>query len=139
MQGLKNNSTRAALFYNKKRRNSTVKKFYLAGENILAGEICYLTAGEMLKVNSSLLATEPLSVLGIALTNITSGQSGEFVLKGDYTTTGLTTGVPYYVASVSGHYTTTAPSTSGHIVRNIGKAKSSSLLNFDPSYIYKTV
>ncbi len=81
MQGLKNNSTRAALFYNKKRRNSTVKKFYLAGENILAGEICYLTAGEMLKVNSSLLATEPLSVLGIALTNITSGQSGEFVLR----------------------------------------------------------
>lgn len=59
--------------------------------------------------------------------------SGIILTKGKYTTTGLTAGAIYYLSETAGGITTTAPTTSGAIVRVIGKALSTTVLYFNPS------
>ena len=67
-------------------------------------------------------------ILGIALAG------NKILTRGIYTTTGLTKGAAYYVGGTGGLITTTQPSTTGLIVRIIGRAKSTTQLDFNPSH-----
>ena len=58
------------------------------------------------------------------------------VTHGIYTTTGLTAGATYYISETTGAITTTAPTTSGSIVRIVGYALSTTQLFVDPDKTY---
>lgn len=60
----------------------------------------------------------------------------EVLTHGVYTTSGLTAGSIYYISETSGAITTTAPTTSGAIVRSIGYALSTTELFVDPDKTY---
>ena len=63
----------------------------------------------------------------------------EVQIDGIYTTSGLTAGSTYYLSETVGAITTTAPSTSGAIVRIIGYALSTTELLIKPSESYVEV
>ena len=71
--------------------------------------------------------------LGIALSG------NKILLRGWYTTVGLSYGYAYYVGTSSGTYSTTRPSASGNIIRIIGRARSTTILNFNPSHDWMEV
>jgi len=107
---------------------------FTAGENLSAGDLCYNSAGSFYKADASLPASSN-GQLAICTENITSGNTGTFLLFGKYVTSGLTEGI-YYVSTTAGDITPTAPSTEGEVVRIIGYAESSTVLRFHPSSIW---
>jgi hypothetical protein len=60
---------------------------------------------------------------------------GAALIYGSYTTTGLTAGDLYYVG-LSGAITNTQPTGNGDIVRIIGTARSTTILEFNPDETY---
>lgn len=69
---------------------------------------------------------------GFAIAGITSGASGTIYFEGSNTgVSGLTLGAVYYL-STSGAISATAPSTTGHIVQEVGKARGAAALVFEP-------
>ena len=69
-------------------------------------------------------------MLGIRISSTT------VLVKGVYTTTGLTAANKYYASTTAGGITTTAPSGTGDIVRIIGYALSTTEFYFDPDKTY---
>ena len=61
---------------------------------------------------------------------------GKRMIKGTWTTTGLTAGDQLYVSVTPGGATSTAPSGSGDIVRIVGYSISTTKLFFDPDKSY---
>lgn len=75
--------------------------------------------------------------LGIVIDQDTGSDNGTVMLKGIYTTSGLTAGAAYYVGAISGTYTAALPTSStGVVVRKIGYALSTTELYFNPSNDY---
>ena len=110
-----------------------------AGEALSAGDLTYLNSdGFMWKADASAETTTD-TLLAVATTSLSASTSGDFLLFGTYTTSGLTTGSVYYVSTTSGEWTTTAPSTTGEIVRIIGYALATTTLYFKPSGAYVEV
>ena len=62
--------------------------------------------------------------------------SDTVLVKGSYTTSGLVAGNTYYLSTVAGETTDTAPSSSGEIVRILGYALSTTRIYFDPDKSY---
>jgi hypothetical protein len=87
--------------------------------------VTYLKASNTSEVTTS---TE----LRIAVENILSGQTGNGLIQGKYTTTGLTAGDQYWVGASNGTYTNIQPSGNGDIVRYVGTALDSTILEFKP-------
>ena len=109
---------------------------FTAGEDLTDGDLCYLKSdGNMWKADASAESTSS-GLLGIALENISANNSGTFLIKGRYTTTGLTTGDILYISETAGEWTNTAPTTSTSIVRIIVYALSSTILFFAPDGTY---
>jgi hypothetical protein len=108
-----------------------------AGENLTSGNICYLKSdGKYWKANANSSTTSKGRIV-IVTENINTSSTGQCVIYGDYTTSGLTTGAEYFISdSTAGEITDTAPTTSTSIVRIIGYAKSTTTLFFDPSKTY---
>lgn len=107
-----------------------------AGESLTAGDVCYLKSdGKYWHVDASAEATCSTQLL-MANATISADATGEFILIGDLTTTGLTAGDIYYASETAGEYTNTAPSTSGAIVRIVGTAQSTTVLTFNPDITY---
>jgi len=105
-----------------------------AGEALVAGNICYLKSdGKYWKANASAEATASGRLL-MAMATIAANATGKFYAYGGYrTTTGLTTGSIYYLSTTAGGITTTAPATTGNVVRVVGYASSTTKFNFEPS------
>lgn len=103
----------------------------IAGENLIAGDLCYLsTDGKYWKANAnaySKCSTE----LRIAKVDIDSNNEGPFIEQGSITASGLTVGVRYYVANLSGQITTVELN-SPNLVRYIGTASKDTRLEFNP-------
>ena len=108
-----------------------------AGENVSAGDICYLKSdGKMWKTDADAEATSK-GLICMATETILADATGTFLRKGKYTTSGLTTGDTLYLdTSTAGTWTNIAPSGSGDIVRIIGYALSTTVLYFDPDKSY---
>lgn len=110
-----------------------------AGENVTAGQLCYLKSdGKYWLAKADAEATS-WGKLVIATASISADASWTFQESWDYTTTGLTAGSTYYVSeATAGAITVTAPSTTaGDVIRIVGYAKSTTILNIqiDPTYL----
>ena len=64
------------------------------------------------------------------------GGTGQFLVFGRKTTTGLTSGSTYYVSTTLAGITATAPSATLDIVRIVGHALSTTVLFFNPDQTY---
>jgi len=107
-----------------------------AGENVSPGDVCYLKSdGKMWKTDANAEATSKGLVL-MAIDTITADNTGTFLVKGKYTTSGLTAADVMYLSATAGAITNTAPSGSGDIVRIIGYALSTTVLYFNPDKSY---
>jgi len=116
----------------------TYRNKYLgtAGEDLVAGNLCYLKSdGKMWKANATIESTAK-GFVAIALSNISTSATGNFLKQGTYTTTGLTTASEYFMDTTGGAITVTKPSTVGNIVRIIGYALSTTILEFNPDRTY---
>ena len=103
-----------------------------AAESLSAGDICYInTSGKMALANAGAASTSS-SMLAMSAGAVTTDDTGIFIIKGFYATSGLTAGNVLYVDTTSGQITSTAPSGSGNIVRIAGYAISATQLFFDP-------
>lgn len=114
----------------------TFKGTFTAGENLVAGNICYLKSdGKFWKAKGDAEATTKGRLL-IALASISANATGLFLIRGYYTDSGLTAGGTYFIStSTAGAKATTAPS-SGNFARVVGWAMSTTSFYFDPSKDY---
>jgi len=119
--------------------DANVTKTFTAGENLVAGNVCYLKSdGKMWKAKGDAEATIK-GKIAMALASISANASGSFLIDGDYTTSGLTVGATYFIStSTAGAITSTTPTT-GNFIRVIGVAISKTVLNFNPSQDYGEV
>jgi len=109
---------------------------FTAGEAVVDGDLCYLKSdGKMWETDASAVATAK-GQLVIAMATIAADATGKFLVKGSYTTTGLTQGSEYYISETKNNITATAPVTASAIVRIVGWAQSTTVLNFDPDGTY---
>lgn len=114
-----------------------ISEMRTAGEALVAGDWCYLnTDGKMWKADASAAATAA-GLIAMAAEAISANASGRFVIFGKWTTTGLTAGATYYLSETAGAITATAPATTGAIVRIVGYAESTTVLNIriDGAYV----
>lgn len=103
-----------------------------AGISVSGGDLCYLTsAGKMQKADADAVASSS-TLLTLATEDTGVGEVGQFILKGFYTTSGLSPGDILYADTTAGSFTKTFPRGSGDVVRIIGYAISSTQLYFDP-------
>ncbi len=114
----------------------SVKKNFTAGEALTAGNICYLKSdGKFWKARGNAEATTKGRIV-MALASISANASGQFLVRGYYTDSGLTAGATYFIStSTAGAKATTAPS-SGNFARVVGWAMSTTSFYFDPSNDY---
>ena len=114
----------------------SVKKNFTAGEALTAGNICYLKSdGKFWKARGNAEATTKGRIV-MALASISANASGQFLVRGYYTDSGLTAGATYFIStSTAGAKATTAPS-SGNFARVVGWAMSTTSFYFDPSKDY---
>ncbi len=109
------------------------KTLFAAGENLAAGDIVTVNSSfQAIKVGAtSIIDDKPLY---ITLGAVTTGNTGQFLAYGYYTTTGLTAGTKYYLSETDGQLVTnTSTFSSTSIIKYIGTAKTTTLLFFEPS------
>lgn len=104
-----------------------------ASENLAAGDLVniYDNTGVFCRKAD---ASNGRRAGGFVLASVTSGQSATVYCEGAITgLTSLTPGAPYYLSGgTAGAATATAPTTSGHIVQEIGIAVSTTEISFEP-------
>lgn len=124
---------------NKEISDGTLTSEFTAGENLVAGNLAYLKSdGKIWKVDADAESTSK-GLLVLVLDTINTDATGTCLLKGKYTTTGLTAGDELFVSTTAGTWQNTAPSGSGDVVRVIGYALSTTVLYFDPDKSYYEV
>lgn len=103
----------------------------VAGEDIFRGTLCYLhTDGKYYKSDAT-DATKCSTELRVVQENLVADAEGSFISQGQINSLGLTIGVRYYVSTTPGEFTVTKYDTP-NIVRYIGTASSSTILEFNP-------
>lgn len=103
-----------------------------AGEALSAGNLIYLnSAGNALKADASAQAKE---AIGFVLSAISNGASGTVYFGSGFITglTSLTPGTRYFLDTTAGGITSTPPTGSGKIVQQVGFARTSTVLYFEP-------
>ena len=111
-----------------------------ASETLTAGDIINIwnDAGtpSMRKADS---ATTGKEADGFVIAGVTAAATGDAILDGTISgLSALTIGAKYFI-STSGGITTTAPSTVGHTIQYVGKAKSATELIFEQGEVYEIV
>jgi hypothetical protein len=102
-----------------------------AGENVNAGDLLYLSGDSKYYKVNNLLESKSSTELRLAVSAITANNTGSGLIQGQYTTTGLTAGAKYWVGS-AGNYSTSQPTADNSIVRFVGTALSTTVLEFNP-------
>lgn len=115
--------------------NETLWLAAAAGNTFAAGSLGVVTATGVVLADADAESTIK-GLLVMAPVAVAAGAKGEFVLRGAYTTTGLTAGATYYASQTAGAYTATAPTATGTQVRPVGYALSATELYFDPDKTY---
>lgn len=117
--------------------SSTIKVTATAGENLVAGDLVYLKSdGKYWKASNTSVTTASTKLL-LANATINADATGEFIAYGQFTTSGLTAGSNYFVGA-SGAITATSPTTEDYVVRPIGTALSTTILEFNPDVTWIT-
>lgn len=107
----------------------------IAGENLIYGDLVYLSGDSKYYKADNSDETTSRTELRISLSAITANNSGNALISGNYTTTGLTAGSQYWIGTL-GTFTATQPTSNNTIVRYIGTALNSTTLEFNPDEIY---
>lgn len=111
-----------------------VKK--VAAVALVSGDVCYQnSSGKMDKADANALATISGPIYMCNAT-ISLDAEGEFIQGGSFVTTGLTAGNDYWVSTTAGAITSTQPSTIGEFIRYVGRAESTTVLDFRPTSIW---
>lgn len=106
-----------------------------ASQTLAAGDLINLhTVTGALRMRKADATDETKPAHGFVKAAVTSGSSGTFFGPGQVNdvVSGLTPGAGYFLATTAGGVTTTAPSTAGNIVQEVGQAISATSLLFDP-------
>ncbi len=117
-----------------------VKLNRTAGEILAAGDVCYVHSdGKVWYADADAIATTK-GMLLLALEATEADVAYDFLVRGIWTTTGLTpVGAEMYVSATPGGVTATAPTTTGQYVRIAGYALSATELWFNPDSTYVKV
>lgn len=111
-----------------------------AGTNLTNGNLVYMaTADGKMELTDADASSTTAGLLAMTTGTVNENATGEFLLEGIYTTSGLTAGATYYVSTTAGAITSTAPTGTGDAVRIVGYAISSTLLWFCPNANSTTV
>jgi len=105
-----------------------------AGENLSAGDICYLKSdGKYWKANATSSSTMPACVM--ATQAISANTTGKFLIQGYWknTSLSLTIGGLIYMSTTSGGITQTAPNATGNQIQVLGYATASDTIYFNPN------
>lgn len=120
-------------------QNAQFIRQFQTGEVCNVGDVCYYKSdGKMWQTDADAEASSG-GLLAICTEDLASGANGTFLLRGYYTTSGLTTASTYYLSTSPGAWTTTQPSGNTDIVRIIGYALDATTLYFDPDKSYVEV
>ena len=106
-----------------------------ASENLAAGDFVNIwnDAGTA-RCRKADASTSGKEAHGFVLASVTSPANASVYMESTNTqVSGATPGNVFLSASVSGGFTSTAPSTAGHIVQRLGVATSATTVNFEPS------
>ena len=103
-----------------------------AGASLSAGDLCYMASDGHMELADADAEATTKTFLAICLETLSASSAGQFLIKGKYTTSGLTTGAPYFVSLTAGDWTATVPDLSVDVGRVIGYAFSTTVLYFDP-------
>lgn len=103
-----------------------------ASENLAAGDLVNLHDSSGVKVRKA-DASNGRRADGFVLAAVTAPASATVYFEGSNTAlSSLTVGATYYLSgSAAGGVTTTAPSASGHLVQEVGRARLATALSFD--------
>ena len=108
----------------------------IAGATLSNGNWCYLnSSGKMVLADASAEATAS-GLIRLATESLVLDDTSNFLKDGNYTTTGLTVGATYYLSETAGQITATRPTATGAIIRPIGVAISTTVLNINISNSY---
>lgn len=107
------------------------EQLFPVGESMQVGDVCYLASdGNMYKAGATTLPPSS-GLLGVVLSNAGPTGSAYFTLRGEVSTSGLTTGSVYYLSETPGEYTIELPS-AGSYTRIVGYARNAGTLVFMP-------
>jgi hypothetical protein len=113
-----------------------ITQILTAGENLVDGDWCYLKSdSKMWKTDASAEATAAGKIC-VCTDTIAADAAGVFLKRGIYTTSGLTAASTYYLSETAGAITLTKPTTADAIVRVVGYADSTTLLDVDIDQTY---
>ena len=102
-----------------------------AGENLVKGDVCYMSAGKLYKADADALATS--FVFAIATATIAADDAGFFMLIGIISGySSLTVGAPVYLSTAPGAMSQTLVSGSNDVVQILGIAISATHIYFKP-------
>lgn len=110
-------------------------KTLAASENLSAGDLVNVwNDSGTAKVRKADASSTAKRAHGFVLSAVTSGNNATVYMEGTVTgLSSLTLGGNYFLSgSTAGAITTTAPSTAGHIVQQVGVALSATELSFEP-------
>jgi len=109
------------------------KETGIAGENLVAGNLCYFNTVDSkfyrCDATNEVTCSGKLALVG---NSVLANNSCDFIMNGKFVTTGLTPG-NYFASDTPGQITNVAPVGTGKIVRMIGFAISSTIIDFNPS------
>ena len=106
-----------------------------SGNSFSAGDLGFVNSAGTVTLTNAANASTASGLLVMATESVSGGGSGVFrLITGEYTTSGLTPGAPYYLSSTTpGAITATAPSAESTIQRVVGFALNATTLVFGPT------
>ena len=105
------------------------------GNSVVSGDLLYLDNDGAYRKVSNTGETTSSTELRIATTTISSGATGAALIQGKLTTSGLVAGDKYWLGT-GGAFTNTQPTADGSIVRYIGTALNTTIIEFMPDETY---
>jgi hypothetical protein len=105
------------------------------GNSVVSGDLLYLDNDGAYRKVSNTGETTSSTELRIATATISSGATGTALIQGKLTTSGLVAGDKYWLGT-GGAFTNTQPTSDGSIVRYIGTALNTTIIEFMPDETY---
>jgi hypothetical protein len=118
--------------------NATILKNYNAGATITAGQVVYLDANskwQLMDANASATGNDPANTRGIALGGGANNQPIAVATKDSWFTPGatLTNSIAYYASQNAGGIAPVADLGAGNYGTFLGIARSTTILNLNPT------
>lgn len=105
-----------------------------ASENLSAGDFVNVwNDSGTVKVRKADASSNAKEAHGFVLSSVSTGNNASVYFEGtNNQLSGLTLGATYFLSTTAGSTATTVPTTTGHIVQQIGVALSTTELSFEP-------